>query len=131
MTSKAKPTTFREWMLDTLKPDTIRDLAEYGAAGGFPGLTYYSDTCALYEVYEDEIWESLWEQAEGFGHAHPLELIASFGDAKGVATDTQFKNLLVWYLAEETARQLVEEEFPRPDEDIGDFLEQEDERSMT
>ena len=104
------PTTFRAWLAQELESDTIKDLAEHGAAGGFPGLTYYSDTCALYDAYEEEIWKALYEDADDFGSESPLALIASFNGAKDVTSDTTFKNLLTWYMAERIAREIVEEE---------------------
>lgn len=98
--------TFEEWLRDTLEPDTIRDLAQYGAAGGFPGLTYYKDTGDLYDRYHGEIWEQLHEDTSNMGHENPLALIATFGGAAQVGSDAQFKNLLVWYMAEEVARRI-------------------------
>jgi len=99
---------FAEWLTENLGEDYMEDLANHGAAAGFPGLTYYKDTVKLYEEFEDEIWERLFDDAEGMGQT-PLELIASFNGAKNVVSDTQFKNLLVWYLAEKTARELTEQ----------------------
>jgi len=95
--------TFQDWLKETLDPDQIRDLAEHGAAAGFPGLTYYKETNALYDRFEDEIWQALEDDAEAFGFKTPLELIASFNGAKDVHGDSQFRNLLVWYLAERIA----------------------------
>lgn len=100
--------TFREWMQAELEPDTIRDLAEHGASAGWPGLTYYSETGKLYEEFEDEIWQALEEDTDDCGYKHPLALIAAFGSAKDVHSDAQFRNLLVWYLAERTAAMLSE-----------------------
>lgn len=102
--------TFADWLQKTLGDEGyIADLAEHGAAAGFPGLTYYKDTAKLYERFEDEIWERLNKDAEGSGET-PLQLIASFAGADAVTSDGQFKNLLVWYLAEETAREITENE---------------------
>lgn len=84
---------------------TMRDLARHGAEGGFPGLTYYSDTSKLYDAHEDEIWEALSNDAEEMGSDSPLSLIASFGGASNVYNDSQFRNLLVWYMAERVARE--------------------------
>ena len=101
------PTTFCAWLQETLDPDQIADLAHYGAAAGFPGLIYYSETSALYERYHDEIWEALYDDAQDFGHSDPLAFVASLGGSKDVATGGQFANLLVWYLAERIAHQEV------------------------
>ena len=83
--------------------DTIADLARGGADAGWHGLTYYHDTTALYNAFHDEIWDALYEDAEEMGAAHPLALVAGFGGASNVGSDAQFKNLLVWYMAERIA----------------------------
>lgn len=68
----------------------------------FQGLLTIKDTCALYSRYENEIRETLYNDAEGYGQ-NILEFIASFTGAKDVKGDIQLKNLLVWYMAEKTA----------------------------
>lgn len=90
------------------EPDTMRDLATHGAAGGFPGLTYYTDTVALHDKHEDEIWDALNEDAEDQGVTIPA-LIASFGGAENVGSMTQLKNLLTWYMAERIAHRITDE----------------------
>jgi len=95
--------TFAKWMKENLS-EYFEDIAGHGCVAGFPGLTYYTDTCELYDKHEDEIWQMLADDAEGLGHSHPLELIASFNGAENVWGDEQFKNLLVWYAAERIAR---------------------------
>lgn len=87
--------------------DTFRDIAEHGADAGYPGLTYYRDTVALYEAHEGEIWDALREDADDMGLAHPLALIATFGGAANVQTHHQLGNLLAWYMAERIAHQLA------------------------
>jgi hypothetical protein len=120
-----KSTTFRAWLLDALEADQIRELTQYGAAAGFPGLTYYADTVALYERFTDEIWDALTDDAGNFGQASALVYAATLNraehvesalvyaatlnGAEHVESDHQFKNLLVWYMAERTAMYLVEE----------------------
>jgi hypothetical protein len=99
--------TFKEWMIETI-PESIEDIAEHGCSGGYPELTYYRDTVALYEEYEDEIWDALDEDYKSFGMKNSLELIASFGGAGDVGSNEQFQNLLTWYLAERTAREIVD-----------------------
>lgn len=86
--------------------ETMRDIADHGADSGFPGITYYSDTVALYRAHEDEIWDKLAEMADGLGESHPLALIANFAGAKDVGSATQLANLLVWFMVEELARNV-------------------------
>ena len=98
-------TTFREDLIErfgggTEADDTMRELAEHGADAGWPGLTYYTDTTAMYSEHADEIWQALAEDA---GESNPLALIATFGGAANVYSDAQFENLLVWYMAERVA----------------------------
>ena len=112
------PATFRDWMLAEYadEPGTITDLAEHGAACGWPGLTCYSDTVALYERYHEGIWAWLGEEADGLGLPHALALVATFGGAAQVSCEVTLRNLLVWAMAEATARELAaepSEEVPR------------------
>lgn len=102
--------TFQEWMTKNLS-DYLPDIAEHGCAGGFPGLTYYSDTCALYEQHKDEIWDALIESAEGLG-IPPMRLVSSFNGAESVYTDHEFQHLLVWYMAERIAREVIDSQEP-------------------
>lgn len=98
--------TFRAWLEDKLGRDQIIELAEHGADTGWPGLTYYSETGALYGQYEDEIWQALEDDADSQG-CTPLALIASFNGAKNVHGNDQFRNLLVWFMAERTANEIA------------------------
>ena len=99
--------TFKNWMLETI-PESIEDIANNGCEGGYPQLTYYRDTVALYDEFEDEIWNTLDEDYKEFGYKNSLELIGSFNGAYNVGGTDQFKNLLIWYLAERTARLIVD-----------------------
>ena len=101
--------TFRDWMKANFTKGELRDLAQHGADTGWHGLTYYADTKALYRRFADEIWEALVEDAEEYGYRNVFEFIAEFRRAD-VANRTQVENLLVWYMAERTARSLVGDE---------------------
>ena len=99
---------FEEWMKANLDKDEIRGLAEHGADAGWPGLTYYSDTCELYDQFKSEIWEALVQDSEEFGCKCVFEFMTSFREAPSVLTVESFKNLMTWYIAERTARKLVD-----------------------
>jgi len=99
---------FEAWMKRNLSTGQLRDLAAHGADAGWPGLTYYKDTCKLYEKFKDEIWEWLLEDADSFGQS-VFEMIGCFGGAKDVGSCDQFENLIVWYAAERVARELTDE----------------------
>lgn len=104
-------TTFAEELREQFGEDadsTLRDIAEHGADAGYPGITYYTDTMAMYHRHEDEIWDALYEDADNMGEPNPLALIAKFGGAEHVHSDAQFANLLCWYMAERVAREFAE-----------------------
>jgi len=100
--------TFKDWMKNQFDHDELVSLCEHGAQGGFSGLIYYFETNALYDQYRDDIWDMLEEDRESFGMKTCAELIASFNGAKDVASDQQYKNLLVWYAAERIAFELTQ-----------------------
>ncbi len=95
--------TFKQWMKANLK-DSMQDIANHGADQGYPGLTYYKETCQLYDKFKEEIWDALEEDREDMGYKNIFELIATFGRADA-GSDEEFKNLLVWYMAERIARE--------------------------
>lgn len=99
--------TFDQWIEANLKDD-LQDIAEHGADSGFSGITYYKDTVSLYDKFTEEIWDALEEDRQEFGNNNILELIASFNGAKDVGSDSQFKNLLVWYYVERYANNKAE-----------------------
>lgn len=104
-TTKRKPATFKDWLREELGPEYMKGLAEHGASAGFPGLTYYQDTVALFEEYEEELWAELDQMADSFGYDSVPELIGTFNGAAHANDPTRFKNLVVWAVAEEYARR--------------------------
>lgn len=99
--------TFKKWLQADLS-DYVQDIAEHGADAGYPKLTYYVDTCQLYDEHADDIWGMLNEDADNMGQT-VLELIASFNSANSIINEATFKNLLTWYAAERCARELMDE----------------------
>ena len=108
--------TFKDWMTDQFEHDELVDLCNHGAQGGFSGLIYYHETTALYDQYHQNIWDMIWRDREVFDMRTCLELLASFSGAKDVRSDVQFKNLLVWYAAEQIAFELTQGECLEEDE---------------
>lgn len=98
--------TFKAWFKTNLK-DYAEDIANHGADCGYPGITYYTDTCALYNKFKDEIWEALINDAESYGQ-NVFKMIAGFSGAKNVSDVTTFENLMTWYMAERTAREITD-----------------------
>ena len=97
---------FEEWLKSNLDADQLKDLASHGADAGWPGLTYYSETCEAYERFKSEIWKALLEDADEFGCKSVFDMISNFGGAASVSCVEHFENLMVWYMAERTARNL-------------------------
>ena len=62
----------------------------------------------LYERYQGEIRAALEEDAEEYGYDSPEALVATFQRSDMLWTEDGRRSLLVWYLAERTAREIVE-----------------------
>ncbi len=105
MTDLKNYNTLEGWFDDNLK-EQAEDIANHGCVNGFSGVIYYSETVAKYDKYQEEIWNSLYEDADEQG-INILELIATFNGAKDVGSNDQFKNLMVWYYIEKLARNQV------------------------
>ena len=101
--------TFKGWLKANFTMSMLQDLAQYGAAGGFPGLTYYHDTVKLYRRYRDELWQFISDMAEGAGENTLTVLANGNPDYTNVANADQAENYIVWFVAEEYARQFIEE----------------------
>ncbi|HDY88034.1 MAG TPA: hypothetical protein ENH82_07985 [bacterium] len=99
--------TFKEWMEKQYDKQELKDMIEHGVDGGFSGLIYYSETVELFEEHKEEIFDKLVEQAEEFGHANVYEMLGTFYKDHMPGNYSQFANQLVWYMAEETAREII------------------------
>ncbi len=84
------------------------NIANHGAQGGYPAISYYSDTCAFYNANKDDIWELATDQADEFGNDNAMQMIGQFAGAKNVGSCDQFENLMCWYAAEEASRYATE-----------------------
>lgn len=101
------------------------DIADYGAAGGFGGFTYYSDTITFTDKNLSLILEAAEELAQDIGEGDAYELIAGFNCLqdlnmtagtvaralyqKGDEDGASVKNALAWFALEEAARSIVDE----------------------
>lgn len=109
--------------------ENLKDVANYGADGGWNGFTYYSDIVKFFDDNKDLIMESLKEMASELGE-DLLEVISSFrclhneysvGEiAEAIFANSEngeyaIKNALSWYALEEVAYQLYD--------DITDYLD--------
>ena len=102
--------SFKDWMKKNFEKVALGDIVKNGCQGGFPGLTYYSETTALYRHFSSELWKMLNEDSENMGSKNICEFIGTLGGADDVGSADQFENLIVWYAAERIAAELLEEE---------------------
>jgi hypothetical protein len=114
---KISSTSMRQWLQDQLDAKQLKDLAEHGAASGTtPGLITYGQTTRLYDEFEEEIWLILETSAAVAGYVSIPAFIATLNGAKHVVCSfvlslskgAHFKNLCVWFVAEEYAKSLTD-----------------------
>jgi len=89
-------TKFYDWFVKNLS-EYAKDLEYHGAVNGVPGLTYYSETNAVYDQFEEEIFDIVEEYAQDFYGFSGLRLVSNF---KSVGSLTTFKNQMVWLAIE-------------------------------
>jgi len=88
----------------------IEDICTYGCIEGTCcGLTYYYETEKFYDEHKEEIWDIISNLADEMGD-NPLALLGSQYGAKNVYDEMALKNFLVWFVVEEVACKIVEEE---------------------
>lgn len=107
MIIKAK--TFKKWTRANFTDGELKDMVNHGVDGGFHHLTYYSDTVKVYEHFKDEIFEKLVEMTDEMGHENVYVLLGSFNKDHMPGNYDQFANQLTWFMAEETAREILQE----------------------
>ena len=99
----------KDWVKKNLDKDQIKEVVEYGCVNGTVNeLIYYSDTSAFHDAHEEEIWEMVYESAEGQGLT-VLEFLATLRGGL-VGSMYQLKNLLAWFAVEEICYHMVEDE---------------------
>lgn len=101
--------TFKAWMKANLS-DYLEDIANYGADAGFPHMTYYADTSEIYDAFSNEIWEQLNNDVEELGYKNVFDMMQHWNRVDMSHSDASLKCLLVWYMAERVAYELVENE---------------------
>lgn len=103
--------------------ESLEDVANHGAAGGFPGFTYYKDTVAFFKKHRKAIVAIVERMADDFGES-PVDMVAGFNCLGGrddrkeyvqsvcrclygcrlTDDDTNVANALAWFALEEVAR---------------------------
>jgi len=133
---------FIDRLKELLGPQEIKDLAEYGCQQlGPAGLCHYNETMAIYDEdgIAEEIWSALYDEVledgqvftNGLGcvrfskdgaliGVNMLAYLASYGShdrggsgAWNVASRASFENMLVWWMADRTAREIATVDFVR------------------
>lgn len=112
--------------------DSAKDAARHGAGGGFPGFTYYTDTCRFTHRNRRAIADVVAEQARELGESGPIASLRMFACLKDWADDPDFErqaslalygggrgendlrtmieNALAWYALEEVGHALLNTE---------------------
>ena len=102
---------------------TLSDIANYGVDGGFHGFIYNVETVKFFDDNRKLIFSELEEMAEQLGESGIYMLVRTFKCMEGLTmpeimeamhipdaeNETQVKNCLAWFAAEEVARQLTDE----------------------
>jgi hypothetical protein len=101
---------------------TLEDVSNHGAGGGYGGFIYHSDTVKFFEDNKVEIVALVKEMSEEFGEK-PMAFVASFQCLKGEdqeediahalygnleKDDVVIPNALSWFALEEVARNYVD-----------------------
>ena len=90
----------KDWIKKNLDKDQINEVVLHGCVNGTVSeLIYYADTSAFHDAPEEDIWEMVYESAEGQGLTI-LEFIATLRGGL-VGSMYQLKNLLAWFAVEE------------------------------
>ena len=105
-----KNTDFKDWMRETFTEDEVWDIAGGGIEGGVHDLIYYSDTVRIFEEFKEEIFDALVEDAESGGYRNIYDMMKDFNPGHMPGGYNQFANQLTWYMAERTARELLDME---------------------
>ena len=98
--------------------ETLQDVANHGAGGGFSGFTYYGETVDFARRNRALIFEQLTEDSEQFRQS-VADMVCGFNCFKGIQTNeilqglygrgdnvTTVYNGLAWYALESVASQL-------------------------
>src|SRR5688572_13343543 len=103
--------------------ETLAEVARHPRAdAGWPGFTYYKDTCAFFEANQAAIVQLVKDMADEFG-MDAVSFVAGFNCltddretrdeigrclyGKPTDDDTTVPNALAWFALEEVARSLV------------------------
>lgn len=94
--------TFKQFLKDTYDKDELITIAEHGCQGGVGGMIYYTETCALYDKFAEELHDIVYNFEQDCGEL-PQSIIENIGCLTG------FKNAMVWFCAELLAQEMTNE----------------------
>lgn len=108
-------------VLRRVSRESLEDVVNHGASGGFSGFTYYTDTLVFYKAHKGDILALAESMASDLGE-DMLAMIAGFGCLKdlklsqtaiaealysGRGEDSiTVRNAMAWFALEEVAREL-------------------------
>lgn len=101
------PETFAAWMTEKFGRDECEDILNHGIDAGFPGLLTTHDCVRLFDRYASEIWALAVEIAGDLDES-VTTFIGGFRRADMLDDWDTFRNLLVWFAAEEYARRIAD-----------------------
>jgi hypothetical protein len=119
--TKLQRAVYRQMKADDMGEflETLQDVANHGAGGGFSGFTYYTETVSFTKRNRAEILAQLVDDADQLGQ-HLSAMLRSFNCFKGYSENeilsalysgkgenvTTVYNGLAWYALETVASQL-------------------------
>jgi hypothetical protein len=118
--NKLQRAVYRQLGSDNLQEfsETLQEVANHGAGGGFSGFTYYGETVDFTRRNRALIFEQLTEDSEQFGQS-VADMVCGFNCFKGYTGNeilqglygrgdnvTTVYNGLAWYALESVASQL-------------------------
>lgn len=93
------------------KINYLKDVLNHGCVSGMVSrLIYYKDTNDFFDKNKEEIENLIYDSSEEQGLNY-LSFIASLNGSDNVGSLEQLKNLLSWFVYEETARKILIEDF--------------------
>src|SRR5450759_5849060 len=99
--------SFREWLEEELDEDQRNEIRQHGARIGIGGLTNHSDMRALWESFDQEIWDVALGQWS-------LEQFVAKQEFFG---PTMFQEEMIWLATEILVSEIEEEDEEDEDEE--------------
>lgn len=95
---------FKQWMIDNYKHNELADIANHGCQVGVCGMTYYTETEALYKRFAEDLHSIVAEYHDAVGE-WPRYVTEELGDY------VRFANAIVWFAAFAKAQEITQGEY--------------------